>query len=76
MFIFLLTVMSRNSDISTGPEVFKTFSWLSMNFFLFINVEMPTAVGISIFMSRKNSNLGLSGPKKIEFLDIFTCMSI
>ena len=32
---------------------------------------MPTIVGILIFMSEKNSILGLSEPKKAEFLDIF-----
>ena len=28
------------------------------------NVKMPTIVGILTFMSRKNSNLGLSEPAK------------
>ena len=37
---------------------------LSMKFFLLINVKMPTIVGISTFMSRKNSNLDLSKPEK------------
>ena len=32
---------------------------------------MPTIIGISTFMSRKNSILGLSEPKKVEFLDNF-----
>ena len=32
---------------------------LSINTFLFINVKMPTSVGILTFMSRKNSILGL-----------------
>ena len=32
---------------------------------------MPTIVGILTFMNRKNSILGLSEPKKAEFLDIF-----
>ena len=45
-----------------------------MKFFLLINVEMPTIVGISTFMSGQNSILDLSEPKKAEFLDIFfTC---
>ena len=50
-----------------GPEVIKLFSCsakLSMKVFLLINVEMPTIVAISIFMSRKNSILGLSEPEK------------
>ena len=42
-----------------------------MKFFLLINVKMPTIVGILTFMSGKNSILGLSEPKKAEFLDIF-----
>ena len=54
-----------------GPEVIKLFSCstqLSMKFFLLINVKMPTVVGILTFMSRTNSILGLSEPKKAEFL--------
>ena len=43
---------------------------------MLINVKMPTVVGILTFMSRKNSILGLSEPKKAEFLDIFGLMSI
>ena len=49
-----------------GPEVIKLFSCstqLSMKLFLLKNIEMPTAVGISTFMSRKNSILGLSEPE-------------
>ena len=34
------------------------------DFFLLINVEMPTIVAILTFMSRKNSILGLSEPEK------------
>ena len=51
----------------TGPEVIKKISsstQLSMKFFLLINVKMPTIVGILTFMSRKNTTLGLSEPKK------------
>ena len=47
-----------------------------MKFFLLINVKMPTIVGILTFMSGKNSILGLSEPKKAEFLHVFTLMSI
>ena len=53
--------------MKTGPEVIKLLSCsiqLSMKFFLPINVKMPTIVGILTFMSRKNSILGLSEPKK------------
>ena len=50
-----------------GPEVIKVFpcsTQLSMKFFLFINVKMPTTVGILRFMCWKNSFLGLSEPEK------------
>ena len=45
-----------------GPEVIKLFlcsTQLRMKFFILINV-----VGISTFMDRKNSILGLSDPEK------------
>ena len=42
-----------------------------MNFFLLINVKMPTIVGILTYMSTKNCILGLPEPKKAELLDIF-----
>ena len=44
---------------------------LSMKFFLLINVNMLTVVGISTFMSRKNSILCLFEPENAEFLDFF-----
>ena len=47
-----------------------------MNFFLLINVKMPTVVGIVTFMSRKNRILGLSEPANADFLDIYILMSI
>ena len=53
---------------SPGPEVIKhcpCFTQQSMNFFLLINVKMPTAVGILTVRSRKNSILGSSGPEKL-----------
>ena len=63
-----------------GPEVIKVFSCstqMSMKFCLLINVKMPTNVGILTLMSRKNSILGLSEPKKnAKFLDIFILTSI
>ena len=46
---------------SPGPEVIKLFSCstqLSMKFFLFINIKMPTIVGILTVMRGKNSILG------------------
>ena len=61
------------------PEVTKLFSCstqLSMKFFLLLNVNMPTIVDILTFLSGKNSILGLSEPKKAEFLDILILMSI
>ena len=62
-----------------GPEVIKLSSCstqLSMKFILLTNVKMPTIVGILTFMSRKNSTLGLSEPKKAEFLNVFVIMCI
>ena len=47
-----------------------------MKFFLLINVKMPTFVGILTFISRKNSNLGLSEQEKTEFPVIFILISI
>ena len=42
-----------------------------MEFFLRINIKMPTTVGILIFMSTKNSILGLSESKNAEFMGFF-----
>ena len=56
------------------PRGYKTFFMLNSvehEIFLLIIVKMPTIVGILTLMSRKNSILGLSEPKKAEFLDIF-----
>ena len=41
-----------------------------MKFYLLINVIMPTIVGISTFMSRKNGIQGLSEPENAKFLNI------
>ena len=63
----------------SGPEVIKKNSCsaqLNMNFFLPINVKMPTLVGIVTVVSRKSSILGLSEPEKNEFLDILILTSI
>ena len=67
----------ESSKADAGPEVIKLFSCstqLSIKFFLLINVKMPTVVGILTFMCGEKSNLGLSDPKKAEFLDIFILM--
>ena len=53
--------------MKSGSEVIKLFSCssqLSMEFFLLINVKMPTNVSILAFISRKNSNLGSFEPEK------------
>ena len=55
---------------------YEHLSQLSMKFFMLINIKMPTVVCILIFMSRKNSILGLSEPENAEFLDTFIVMSI
>ena len=60
-----LRVEEFNSQL--GSQVLKKNSCstqLNMKFFLLINVKMPTSVGISIFMSRKNNIISLSEPKK------------
>ena len=57
------------------PEVTICFMFDSAEHecFLFINVKMPTIVGILTFMSRKNSILGLSEPEnKLMFLLFYT----
>ena len=72
--------VSRGSGAQdeTGPEFIKLFSCLtqlSTIFSLLINVKMPTIVGILIFMSGKNSMLGLSQPKnRIYDILIFTSL--
>ena len=65
---------SLSSMYKTSPKVIKLLSCstqLSMNFFLLINVKMPTMVGILIFMCGKNSIFGLSEPKKSRFFYIY-----
>ena len=65
--------------VQSGPEIIKLVSCsaqLSINFFLLINVKMPTIVGILTLMSRKNSFLGLSETKNAEFLDSFILIRI
>ena len=78
-FVGVLLALKGSNCSEPGPEVLKLFSCstqLSMNFFLLINVKMPTIVGIVTFMSGKNSILGLSEPKRAKFRDIFILMSI
>ena len=57
----------RSSPVDdSDPELIKLFSCstqLNTNFFLLINVKIPTIVGILTFMSGKKSILGLSEPK-------------
>ena len=58
----------------SGTEVINLLSCssqLSINFFLLINVKMPTIVGILTFMSEKNLSL-----IKAKLLDSFILMSI
>ena len=71
--IFVLN--KKNLCIRRPGFVDKKFMLKSAEheFFLLINV---TIVGILIFMSRKNSVLGLSQLEKPAFLDIFIVMSI
>ena len=65
MLHVVMSVYIKSSEI--WPRGYKTFFMLNStehDFFLFINVEMPSIVGISTFMSRINSILGLSETKK------------
>ena len=69
---------ARAKDDDNRPRGYKTFFTLTSvehvifhahkcqnaNKFMLINVEMPTIVGISTFMSREYSILGLSEPEK------------
>ena len=62
----------------TRPRGYKTFFVLNSaeyEFFLLINVEMPTIVGILTFMSGKNIILDLSEPIIAVFYDIILLMS-
>ena len=47
-----------------------------MEFFLLINVKIPTIIGILTIMGRKNNILGYLSLKNAEILDIFILMSI
>ena len=67
-------VMNNTLDYQSRPRVIKLFSCstqLSMNFFLLINVKMPTIVGISTVMSGKTSILGLSEPNISQISSYF-----
>ena len=59
--------LARPCENNPGPEVINLLSCSaqpSMNFFLLINVKLPTTIiGILIFMNRKNSVLSLSEPE-------------
>ena len=65
---FCIKEQELSEDKKSVPEVIKNFSCstqLSMEFFLLINVKMPTIVGILTFMNMKNSIISLSEPKKM-----------
>ena len=68
IFSKILNIGTGDSEgVISGSEVINLFSCstqLSMEFFLLINVKMPTTVGILTFMSRKNSIFGLSESEK------------
>ena len=64
-FITLIPYFTIHHTCWPGPKVIKLFSCStqrSMKFFLLINVQMPTIVGILTFMSGENSILGLYEP--------------
>ena len=61
-----------------GPEVVKIFMVNPAEYehFLLINIKMPSILGISTFMDRKTSILGLSEPDKNKYIDIFMFLNI
>ena len=62
-----------------GPKFIKLFSCptqLSMNFFLLMNVKMPTMAGILAFISRKIPLQAYLSLKKAEVLDILGAFQI
>ena len=62
-----LHFLHNSPKMVLGPRGYKTFFVLSSTeheIFSFINVKMPTIVGILTFMSWKNSVIGLSEPEK------------
>ena len=56
--------ISTVTSMEARHKLFSCSTQLSMEFFLLINVIMPTIVGILTFMSRINYFLGLSEPEK------------
>ena len=52
-------IMGNTVIRSRGYKPFSCSTQLRTKFFLLIIVKMPTVLGILIFMSRKNSDLGL-----------------
>ena len=68
----LLDYMVPVADLLTWPRGYRkiVLNLAEHDFFLLINVKMPTIVGILTFVSGKNSILGLSEPKTAEFLDM------
>ena len=61
-----MPVESFTGHDCSGPEVIKRFMLNSTehDFFLLIDVKMPTIVRILTSISRKNGILGLAGPKQ------------
>ena len=66
-----ISIIAIYRELVQGYNFFFMLNSIEYDFFLLINVKMPTIFGILKFMSGKNSILGLSEPKKAEFLDIF-----
>ena len=71
MTLILPTLMNHSRPEPEDIELFSCSTQLSMEFFLLINVKMPTTVGILTFMDRKNSILGLSEHNKMLIFMIF-----
>ena len=62
----LLRIKAKVKTASLHPVIIKksVLNSVEHEFFLLINVKMPTIVGILTFMSRKNSIQGLHEPEK------------
>ena len=59
-----ITVIVLKMEQASRFKKTSCLTQLSIKFFLVVNVKMPTVVGITTFMSRKNSILGLSESEK------------
>ena len=69
----LFSTTSVDSIMETSPRILNNFMFNSAEheFFLLINVKMPTVVGISTFMSKKKAFRAYPSQEKLDFLLVF-----